>query len=319
LRSDLKTESAVDYSIVVPLYNEAESVRELIDEIGRVMNGQSALYEVILIDDGSSDTTFEVIERIHEADPRIKAVRFRRNRGKADALAAGFQAAKGRLVITMDGDLQDDPAEIPKLVAKLDEGYNMVSGWKKKRHDPISKRLPSKLYNRLTARLTGLKLHDFNCGFKIYRRYVVKSLRLYGQLHRYIPAMAHLDGYRVGEMIVNHRPRKFGKSKYGFARITGMFDLVSILFLEKYMKRPLHLFGLIGSLSFTVGLGISGYLIVMRLLNLIDLSKRPLFMVGVLLTILGFQFISIGLLGEMIASTRQTQTKLPIQRTLGLD
>jgi glycosyltransferase involved in cell wall biosynthesis len=305
-------------SVVIPLFNEAESLNELTREILQVCDAYQINVEIILIDDGSTDETFSRIESLHRLDQRIKGIQFRRNRGKADALAAGFDAAKGNLIVTMDGDLQDDPAEIPKLIEQMD-GYDMISGWKKRRKDPLSKRIPSKFYNRLTSRLTGLRLHDFNCGLKIYRREVVKSIRLYGQLHRYIPALAHLAGFRVGEVIVNHRARKFGRSKYGFFRFTGMFDLISILFLEKYMKRPLHLFGLIGTVSFTIGLGISGYLIVMRILNLIDLSKRPLFMVGVLLSILGFQFISIGLLGEMIASGRQQSTGLHVKKTLGLD
>ena len=305
-------------SIVIPLFNEADSLNELTREVLQVCDAERVNVEVILIDDGSTDGTFSLIESLHRQDQRIKGIQFRRNRGKADALAAGFDAAAGNLIITMDGDLQDDPAEIPKLIEQLD-GYDMISGWKKRRKDPLNKRIPSKFYNRLTSRLTGLRLHDFNCGLKIYRREVIKSIRLYGQLHRYIPALAHLAGFRVGEVVVNHRARKFGRSKYGFFRFTGIFDLVSILFLEKYMKRPLHLFGLIGTVSFTIGLGISGYLIVMRILNLIDLSKRPLFMVGVLLTILGFQFISIGLLGEMIASGRQQSTRFHIKKIVGFD
>ena len=305
-------------SVVIPLYNEADSLNELTREVLQVCDTEHINVEVILIDDGSTDETFSCIESLHKQDQRIKGIQFRRNRGKADALAAGFDAAAGSLIVTMDGDLQDDPAEIPRLIRQLD-GYDMISGWKKRRKDPLNKRIPSKFYNRLTSRLTGLRLHDFNCGLKIYRRDVVRSIRLYGQLHRYIPALAHLAGFRVGEVIVNHRARKFGRSKYGFFRFTGMFDLVSILFLEKYMKRPLHLFGLIGTVSFTIGLGISGYLIVMRILNLIDLSKRPLFMVGVLLTILGFQFISIGLLGEMIASGRQQSTRFHIKKIVGFD
>ncbi|HDQ45293.1 MAG TPA: glycosyltransferase [bacterium] len=306
-------------SIVIPVFNEADSIGPLYEEIRRVCDTGGMDAEILFVDDGSTDGSFDAVRRIHETDPRVRGIQFRRNRGKAEALAAGFEAARGEMIVTLDGDLQDDPAEIPRLLGRLDEGYDMVSGWKKKRRDPISKRLPSRLYNRLTSRLTGIRLHDFNCGLKAYRREVVRTVRLYGQLHRYLPALAHLEGFRVGEMVVNHRPRRFGKSKYGFGRFTGMFDLISIVFLEKYMKRPLHLFGLIGSVSFIVGLGISGYLIVMRVLGLIDLSKRPLFMVGVLLTILGFQFISIGLLGEMIASKRQEGHNHPVKQTVGVD
>lgn len=308
-----------DLSVVIPVLNESESLNSLVSEIQSICLNQGLTFEIIFIDDGSTDGSLDLIEKLHKKNPDVKAVQFRRNLGKAEALATGFEMASGRMVVTMDGDLQDDPAEIPNLIQALENGFDMISGWKKKRKDPLSKRIPSKLYNSVTSRLTGLKLHDFNCGLKIYRSDVVKSIRLYGELHRYTPALAHLQGFRVGEIVVNHRARRFGKSKYGFARFTGMFDLVSILFLEKYMKRPLHLFGLIGSISFLLGLGISGYLIVMRLLDLIDLSKRPLFMVGILMTILGFQFISIGLLGEMIASKRQESSRPPIKKMLGLD
>jgi glycosyltransferase involved in cell wall biosynthesis len=311
--------SSTELSVVIPLLNEEDSLEPLYEEIRNTCEGLVSSFEIVFVDDGSTDGSFEILQKLHQKDERIKVIQFRRNCGKAEALAAGFSKCSGDLIVTLDADLQDDPEEIPNLILKINEGFDLVSGWKKKRKDPLSKRLPSKMYNRLTSRLTGIRLHDFNCGLKIYRREVVKSIRLYGQLHRYIPALAHLDGFRVGELKVNHRPRKFGKSKYGFARATGMFDLIAILFLEKYMKRPLHLFGLVGFFSFAVGLGISGYLIVLRILDLIDLSKRPLFMVGVLLTILGFQFISIGLLGEMIASKQQEDRSVFIKKTLGLD
>ncbi|NQT27602.1 glycosyltransferase family 2 protein [candidate division KSB1 bacterium] len=319
MSSNSENRTPTELSIVIPLLNEEGSLEPLYEEIRKTCEPLVSSFEMVFVDDGSTDGSFEILQKLHRKDDRVKIIQFRRNCGKADALAAGFLKCSGKLVVTMDADLQDDPGEIPNLIRKLDEGFDLVSGWKKKRKDPLSKRIPSKLYNRLTGRLTGLKLHDFNCGLKIYRREVVKSIRLYGQLHRYIPALAHLDGFRVGEMKVNHRPRQFGKSKYGFARATGVFDLVTILFLEKYMKRPLHLFGLVGFFSFIVGLGISGYLIVLRVLDLIDLSKRPLFMVGVLLTILGFQFISIGLLGEMIASKRQDEQRFSIKSSLGFD
>ena len=319
MSSNSENVTQTELSVVIPLFNEEDSLEPLYQEIRKVCDSLKSSYEIVFVDDGSTDGSFKILQTLHAQDDRIKVIQFRRNCGKADALAAGFSKCSGNLIVTMDADLQDDPEEIPNLIQKLNEGFDLVSGWKKKRKDPFSKRIASKLYNRLTARLTGLKLHDFNCGLKIYRKDVIRSIRLYGQLHRYIPALAHLDGFRVGELAVNHRPRQYGRSKYGFARATGVFDLVSILFLEKYMKRPLHLFGLIGLSSFTVGLGISGYLIVLRILDLIDLSKRPLFMVGVLLTILGFQFISIGLLGEMIASKRQDEQRFSIKSSLGFD
>lgn len=319
MSSNFEQKTSTELSIVIPLFNEEDSLEPLYREVLRICEDLAKSFEIVFVDDGSTDGSFKILQKLHRNDDRVRAIQFRRNCGKAEALAAGFSRCSGELIVTLDADLQDDPEEIPNLIGKLDEGFDLVSGWKRKRRDPLSKRIASRFYNRLTARLTGLKLHDFNCGLKIYRREVVKSIRLYGQLHRYIPALAHLDGFRVGELSVNHRPRRYGKSKYGLARATGVFDLVSILFLEKYMKRPLHLFGLIGLSSFTVGLGISGYLIALRILDLIDLSKRPLFMVGVLLTILGFQFISIGLLGEMIASKRQDEQRFSIKSSLGFD
>jgi len=306
-------------SIVVPLYNERESLLPLHDEISSVCQSHRWDYEIIYVDDGSTDGSFEILEKLYRQNPRrVRVVQFRRNFGKAEALSSGFRMAKGEFVVTLDADLQDDPKEIPKLIGKLQEGFDLVSGWKVHRKDPLSKRLPSKLFNRVTAWLSGIPLHDFNCGLKVYRIEVAKTLQIYGELHRYIPVLAHWYGFRVTEMPVHHRPRKFGKSKYGFSRfLRGGLDLVTVLFFGKYTKRPLHLFGSLGLLFTLLGGGITAYLIVLRITRTIFLSNRPLLFFGIVLLILGIQFISIGLLGEMIARSRPTEPQEVIRKTLG--
>ena len=306
-------------SIVIPLYNEMESLKELHNEICRVCEDSNIPFEVIYIDDGSTDGSFKVLEQIHEGDPRTKIIQLRKNFGKSDALSAGFSHAKGEMVVTMDADLQDDPNEIPKLMAKLDEGYDLISGWKRKRRDPLSKRLPSKFFNRVTSLLTGIRIHDFNCGLKIYRRETVESVNVYGELHRYIPALAKWEGFRIGEIEVNHRVRKYGKTKYGLSRFfRGALDLITVMFLSRYTKRPLHLFGLIGLCSTLCGFGITIYLLILRVMGATWLSNRPLLYIGVLLLIVGIQFISIGLLGEMITQSHTANHKYSIRRTLGV-
>jgi len=306
-------------SIVVPLYNERESLLPLHDEISSVCQSHRWDYEIIYVDDGSTDGSFEILEKLYRQNPRrVRVVQFRRNFGKAEALSSGFRMAKGEFVVTLDADLQDDPKEIPKLIGKLQEGFDLVSGWKVHRKDPLSKRLPSKLFNRVTAWLSGIPLHDFNCGLKVYRIEVAKTLQIYGELHRYIPVLAHWYGFRVTEMPVHHRPRKFGKSKYGFSRfLRGGLDLVTVLFFGKYTKRPLHLFGSLGLLFTLLWGGITAYLIVLRITRTIFLSNRPLLFFGIVLLILGIQFISIGLLGEMIARSRPTEPQEVIRKTLG--
>ncbi len=288
-----------DISIVIPAYNEQESLKELNQRIKNAIAPTGMTYEVIFIDDGSTDNTFEEVRNLKKDDANIKGLCFLNNRGKAAALAAGFNKASGKYVITMDADLQDDPAEIPSLIEKLKEGYDMVSGWKKKRHDPITKRLPSKLFNFVTSIVSGIKLHDFNCGLKAYKVQVVKSISIYGELHRYIPALAHWGGYKVTEKVVEHHPRKHGKSKYGFGRIFSYFDLLSIVFLNRYLKRPLHFFGFLGSLLLIAGGGILGYFGYQWLITG-EMHVRPLILLAVTMIILSFQFISLGLLGEMI-------------------
>ncbi len=287
-------------TLVIPAYNEAESIAPLLDEIRAVCDGHGISYEVIVVDDGSTDGTFERVRDANARDPRVHGVRFRRNSGKAAALAEGFRRAQGRYVITMDADLQDNPSEIPGLLRMLDEGADMVSGWKKVRHDPWHKTMPSKLFNAVTASASGIKLHDFNCGLKAYRSEVVKSVELYGELHRYIPVLAHWDGFSVAEKVVEHRARVYGKSKYGLARFTnGLFDLITLLFLHRYTRRPLHLFGLIGLVFTLAGVGVlAGFGVEWLLTG--ALHVRPLMLAGVASMIVGIQFVSIGLLGELI-------------------
>jgi glycosyltransferase involved in cell wall biosynthesis len=287
-------------TLVIPAFNEAESLPPLLDEIRTVCDGHGITHEVIVLDDGSTDGTFDRVWEASLRDPRVHGVRFRRNSGKAAALAEGFRRARGRSIITMDADLQDNPAEIPALLSMLDEGADMVSGWKKIRHDPWHKTAPSKLFNAVTGAASGIRLHDFNCGLKAYRAEVVKSIDLYGELHRYIPVLAHWNGFRVEEKIVEHRARRFGVSKYGWARFTnGLFDLVTLLFLHRYTRRPLHLFGFVGLLFTMIGVAVLvGFGVDWMLSG--TLHVRPLMLAGVAAMLVGVQFVSIGLLGEMI-------------------
>ena len=291
-------------SIVIPAYNEAESLPVLLEQIQVVLKTHAYhRAEVIIINDGSTDATAEVLDVLsaQPQQPPIRVIHFRRNQGKAEALMAGFAAATGYIVITMDADLQDDPGEIPKLLDTLNtENYDVVSGWKYPRKDPLEKRVFSFFFNRITAFFTGVKLHDINCGFKAYRAEVVKELHLYGDLHRYIPILAHQVGYKVGEVKVKHHPRRFGVSKYGFKRIPkGFFDLFTVLFLTKYLKRPLHVFGTIGAVVAFIGVLIGLYLAVLWVIEG-GVGFRPLLMLSVLMIILGIQFFSIGLLGELV-------------------
>ena len=306
-------------SVVIPLYNERDSLDELHHEICRVCEKEGLLFEIIYVDDGSTDGSIDVLEQIHREDPRARVIQFRKNFGKSDAISAGFCAATGQLIVTMDADLQDVPSEIPRLILKINEGYDLISGWKKKRRDPLSKKVPSWFWNRAISLLTGIRIHDFNCGLKIYRREVIESVNVYGELHRYIPALAKWDGFRVGEIVVEHRSRKFGKTKYGFSRfLKGFLDLITVMFLSRYTKRPLHLFGLIGLILTLGGFGITLYLVILRLMKVIWLSNRPLLYIGVLFLILGIQFISIGLLGEMITQSHAKHQHYSIRRTMGV-
>lgn len=292
-------------SFVVPVFNEAESLHELFDRICFEMDKVGEEYEVVFVDDGSDDDSFERMTLVVAQNPNVKAIKFRRNFGKSVALDEGFKVAQGDIIFTMDADLQDDPKEIPRFLAKLKEGYDLVSGWKQQRKDPVfSKNLPSKLFNFMISKFAGLKLHDYNCGFKAYRKALTKRLTLYGDMHRYIPAMAHAMGFKVAEIAVEHHARSYGRSKYGPERFFhGFFDFITVIFLTRYLKRPMHFFGAVGLAFSLVGFGISAYLTVLWFLGE-AIGHRPLLSLGVLLIILGIQSICTGLIGEMITHGR---------------
>jgi len=288
-------------SVVVPVKDEAETLAELYQSLKAALEETGRPFELIFVDDGSVDQSFAALRGLFEQDPRVRVVKLLRNFGKSAALAAGFDRAKGEVVLTLDGDLQDDPKEIPQFLRKLEEGYDLVSGWKKLRRDPLSRRLQSRLFNWATARLFGIELHDFNCGFKAYRREALSRLQLYGELHRYIPALLGAQGFRVTEIAVEHHPRQAGKSKYGLGRIPrGLFDLITVLFLTQYARRPLHLFGGAGLISFLLGAASLGYLTVLWFLGQRPIGTRPLFMGGIMLLLLGAQILSLGLLAELV-------------------
>lgn len=297
------TGPGVDISVVVPSYNEKESLPELSARLSEVLCGLTERWEVWFIDDGSNDGSLAVLRDLHARDARFKMARFRRNYGKSAALAVGFERASGRYVITMDADLQDDPAEIPALIAKIDEGWDMVSGWKKKRYDPISKTIPSKFFNFVTGKLSGISIHDFNCGLKAYRGEVIKSVSIYGEMHRYIPVLAKMAGFTVTEMVVQHHARKYGSTKFGLSRFfKGFLDLLTVLFTSRYTQRPLHVFGTLGGIMLLAGLIINGYLSVHWMMGY-PVGDRPMLLLGVLLMLLGIQLISTGLLAEMITKS----------------
>ena len=293
-------------SVIIPVYNEVESINELYKQLTKALEDYIP-YEIIFIDDGSSDDSAEIIKKICELNNSTNLIQFQRNYGKSAALAEGFKYANGNYIVTMDADLQDDPSEIKNLVNKLEEGFDLVSGWKKDRKDPLSKRLPSKLFNLVTRLFTGVHIHDFNCGLKIYRKAVVKTLELYGGRHRYIPAMAGQKKFKVTEIIVNHRPRIYGETKYGGSRLFhGLFDLISILFLSKYTQSPMYFFGKIGLITFLTGFGIEIYVLYLKYMIGDPFAKHiALLMLGILIIVIGIQFFSIGLIGEMIANSNQ--------------
>jgi len=290
-----------EVSIIVPVLNEAGTVLELSRRVAEVMERIGHRFEILFVDDGSSDETRQRVKEAHEIDDRVKLVSLRRNFGKAAALCAGFDHSSGQILITMDGDLQDEPDEIPRFLEKLEsENLDLVSGWKQQRQDPASKRYPSRLFNWVTRKLASVDLHDFNCGFKAYRREVLDEIALYGELHRYIPVLASRRGFTLGELSVVHHPREHGTSKYGWDRYyKGLLDLITVLFITKYTRRPLHLFGMIGLSSLFVGLGINLYLAILWLSGQ-TLSNRPLLLLGILLMLLGIQVLTTGLIGEMI-------------------
>ena len=306
-------------SIVVPVFDEEESLPELARQITDACESAAYSFEVWLVDDGSRDDSWRVIEGLHARDPRFGGIRLRRNYGKSAALAVGFEQASGRNVVTMDADLQDDPSEISNLVSDLEGGFDLVSGWKKQRHDPLNKRLPSRFFNFVTRKISGIPLHDFNCGLKAYRREVVKSVRVYGELHRYIPLLAKWEGYdRITERVIRHHPRKYGRTKFGFDRyIKGFLDLISVLFLTRFAARPMHFFGTFGTLAFISGFLISLWISIDKIAFGNPIGDRPLLLLGVLMIVVGVQMFTTGLLGEMIIKREMERTsRYQITRTL---
>lgn len=307
----------MEISIVIPAYNEAESLPELLKQLTATLQPMNKVYEVLIIDDGSSDGTAELLRSLSSEYPNLKALIFRRNYGKSPALSEGFRIAKGKYVITMDGDLQDDPKEIPNLLAKLEEGYDLVSGWKKKRHDPLSKRLPSKLFNYIVSKAARLDLNDFNCGLKAYRNEVVKDLQVYGELHRFLPFLANAKGYRVTEIAVQHHPRIHGVSKFGARRyLNGAFDLMTVLFLTRFRTSPLHIFGTMGLISFMTGFIIEAYLITLWFMGE-GIGRRPLFLWGIFMILMGIQFVGFGLIAEMISANQAENVRYTIREVIG--
>ena len=316
----------MDLSIVISLYNEEESLRELVAWIDRALAPHGYSYEIIMVDDGSTDRSWEVIAGLSEQYPQIRAIGFRRNYGKSAALYCGFEAARGDIVVTMDADLQDSPEEIPEMIRMIrEEGYDLVSGWKKKRYDNVAtKNIPSKLYNATARKVTGIKLHDMNCGLKAYRNEVVKNIEVYGEMHRFIPYLAKNAGFdRIGEKVVHHQARKYGKSKFGMSRfLHGFLDLLSIWFLQKFGKKPMHLFGGIGTLTFLIGAGIAGWLIVDKLVSQARdsyfraVTDQPLFYLALVAVILGAQLFLTGFLGELVARNASERNRYNIRRTI---
>ncbi|HEY8237315.1 MAG TPA: glycosyltransferase family 2 protein [Gaiellaceae bacterium] len=295
-------------SIVIPLHNEERSIALLYDELQAALQPLGQEWEAVFVDDGSVDGSFAALTRLHDANENIRVVRLRRNFGKAAALAAGFGQARGEIVVTIDADLQDDPAEIPRLLVKLDEGFDLVSGWKTRRRDPLRRRVLSRIFNWVTGRMSGLRLHDMNCGLKAYRAEVVRGMPLYGELHRFIPVLAQYRGFRVAELPVNHRPREHGRSRYGVERyIRGFLDLLTVSFIGRYRHRPLHLFGGLGLILGLLGVAILVYLTVVKALGH-AIGERPLLTLGVLLVVVGLQFFSLGLISEMLTSQHEETT-----------
>lgn len=317
--------SRPDISVVVPLYNEAESLPELVAWIDRVAEGHGLSYEAILVDDGSSDASWEEVEQLKTRYPALRGIRFARNYGKSAALYCGFAAAAGEVVVTMDADLQDSPDEIPELRRMiLEEGYDLVSGWKRKRHDPVGKRWPSKFFNWTARAATGIRLHDFNCGLKAYRSKVVKSIEVYGEMHRFIPVLARQAGFRhIGEKVVDHHARKYGRSKFGMERmVKGYLDLITVLFMSHFGRSPMYFFGGLGTLMFLLGGGTTVWIIVGKLwkqahaLPLRPVTEQPLFYLAILAVILGVQLFLAGFLGELINRGSSDRNKYLIDKTL---
>lgn len=311
----------MDISIVIPLFNEEESLGELHDWIVRVMEKECYIYEIIFVDDGSTDHSWQIIQALQERNQHVKGIKFRRNYGKSAGLHVAFEKAKGDVVITMDADLQDSPDEIPALYKMIkDDKFDLVSGWKKKRYDPITKTIPTKLYNAVTSYMSGIKLHDMNCGLKAYRKEVIKNIDVYGEMHRYIPVIAKWAGFqKIGEKVVVHQARKYGTSKFGISRfIYGPLDLLSIMFVSKFGKRPMHFFGAMGGGLILVGLSILAYLSAMKLFyDIPGMADRPAFYLGILLIIVGVQLFIAGFLGDLISRNAPDKNSYQVETYLG--
>ncbi|UKJ05769.1 glycosyltransferase family 2 protein [Solitalea lacus] len=314
-----------DISVVVPSYNEDESLPELTNWIERVMKENNFSYEVIFVDDGSTDRTWEVIEELERKNDNVRGIKFRRNYGKSAALNVGFEAAQGSVVITMDADLQDSPDEIPALYSRIvNEGFDLVSGWKKKRYDPITKTIPTKLFNAATRKMSGIELNDFNCGLKAYRYDVVKSIEVYGEMHRYVPVIAKWAGFKkIGEQVVEHRARKYGTTKFGMSRfINGFLDLLSIFFVGKFSKRPMHFFGAMGVLSFFIGFFVTIWLLVEKLVSIArhvpyrDVTNNPLFFIALIAIVIGFQLFLTGFLAELVSRNAPERNTYQIEKEI---
>ncbi len=311
----------MNLSVVIPLYNEDESLPELVEWIDRVLVENKLSYEILLIDDGSNDKSWSVILDLNKRYATVKGIRFRRNYGKSAGLNVGFDHAKGDVIITMDADLQDSPDELPGLYAMIiNDGYDLVSGWKQKRYDPITKTIPTKLFNWATRKMSNLELHDFNCGLKAYRNIVIKSIEVYGEMHRYIPVIAKTAGFsNIGEKVVQHRARKYGVTKFGWERfINGLLDLVSIYFVGKFGKRPMHFFGLIGTISFIFGFGIAIYLAIAKFgFQEYKMTERPIFYLGIVAMIIGVQLFLAGFLGELISRNSNDRNNYQLAEKIG--
>ena len=314
-------------SIVVPLFNERESLPELLEQLSAAMGEkelhalfkESFSFEIIMVDDGSTDDSHALIGSMIPLRPELRLISFQRNFGKTAALSAGFMAATGDYVCTIDADMQDDPFAIKEMIKKLQEGYDLVSGWKQQRKDPLSKTIPSKLFNGVTRLFSGIAIHDFNCGLKVYRQEVTRRLELHGDMHRYIPVLAHWMGFRIAELPVNHHARKFGSTKYGTSRFfSGLLDFLSVLFITRYLRRPMHFFGMAGLASFVFGFLISLYLTLDKILLQRPVSNRPILFFGILLLILGVQLFSTGLLGEMLSTSSSRGSAFTVRETLNL-
>jgi glycosyltransferase involved in cell wall biosynthesis len=319
---DVAPDRVESLTVLIPVMNEEGNLDELHSRLTTVLSATDLFYEIIFVDDGSTDATWNVITRLRATDTHVIGLKHRRNFGKAEALTNGFHVSRGDVVITMDGDLQDDPDELPRFLEMIDQGYDLVSGWKQRRQDPLGKTAPSKVFNWTVRKTTGVDLHDFNCGFKAYRRDAAASIDLYGELHRFTPVLAHAEGFRIGELPVKHHARTWGSSKYGWSRLTkGFLDLLTVVFLTKYRQRPMHLFGLPGLLSLALGVVIGLWLTFSRIVLDEQIGTRPALQLAVLLVVIGAQFFGLGLIGEFMAhssNSNRLDRRNQLRQTIGL-